>query len=315
MPRFVYTPAEYAEMHFIYGQCGGNASQAAELYRARFPNARHPDYRIFVRVHNAYKEGRIPGTGVGGTSGGRPRQHDDDIVLAEVEANPTTSVRKISSRIGISTRTVNRILKREKLHPFHYKRVQSLLPRDYPLRLAFFRRMLRKIRNEPNFFDKILWSNESSCKKDGYFNMHNLHSWQLTNPHLVREDRSQYQFKINLWSGILNGEVIGPFELPDTLTAERYLLFLQNDLPGLLEDVTLENRRDMWLQHDGCPSHYACSVREYLDATFPQRWIGRLGHFLWPPRSPDLNPLDFFYWGCIKEACIRARGGHFEHLL
>ncbi|CAH2095684.1 unnamed protein product [Euphydryas editha] len=245
MPRFVYTPAEYAEMHFIYGQCGGNASEAAELYRARFPNARHPDYRIFVRVHNAYKEGRIPGTGVGGTSGGRPRQHDDDIVLAEVEADPTTSVRKISSRIGISTRTVNRILKREKLHPFHYKRVQSLLPRDYPLRLAFCRRMLRKIRNEPNFFDKILWSDESSCKKDGYFNMHNLHSWQLTNPHLVREDRSQYQFKINLWSGILNGEVIGPFELPDTLTAERYLLFLQNDLPGLLEDVTLENRRDI----------------------------------------------------------------------
>ncbi|CAH2109244.1 unnamed protein product [Euphydryas editha] len=57
----------------------------------------------------------------------------------------------------------------------------------------------------------------------------------------------------------------------------------------------------MRLQHDGCPAHYARSVREYLDATFPQRWIGRLGYFLWPPRSPDLNPLDFFYWGYIKE--------------
>ncbi|CAH2088862.1 unnamed protein product [Euphydryas editha] len=288
MPRFVYTPAEYAEMHFIYCQCGG----------------------------------RIPGTGAGGTSGERPRQHDDDIVLAEVEADPTTSVRKISSRIGIATRTVNKILKREKLHTFHYKRVQSLLPRGYPLRLAFCRRMLRKIRNELYFFDKI-WSDESSCKKDGYFNMHILHSW-LTNPHLVRENRSQYQFKINLWSEILNGEVIGPFELPDTLTAERYLFFLQNVLPGLLEDVTLEKRSEMWLKHDGCAAHYARSVREYLDATFPQRWFGLTS-------VEDLRERIFAAAQEIKEAghaqrikqsfirrCwayIRAWGGHFEHLL
>ncbi|CAK1603423.1 unnamed protein product [Parnassius mnemosyne] len=57
----------------------------------------------------------------------------------------------------------------------------------------------------------------------------------------------------------------------------------------------------MWLQHDGCPAHYARSVRDYLDEMYPRRWIGRLGKILWPPRSPDLNSLDFFYWGCLKE--------------
>jgi len=37
-----------------------------------------------------------------------------------------------------------------------------------------------------------------------------------------------------------------------------------------------------------------------LDATFPNRWIGSDGLTLWPPRSPDITPLDFFLWGYVK---------------
>lgn len=57
----------------------------------------------------------------------------------------------------------------------------------------------------------------------------------------------------------------------------------------------------MWLQNDGCPAHYGREVRAYQNLKYPGRWIGRLAPILWPPRSPDPNPLDFFYWGCIKE--------------
>jgi len=38
-----------------------------------------------------------------------------------------------------------------------------------------------------------------------------------------------------------------------------------------------------------------------LDATFPNRWIGRDGPALWPPRSPDITPIDFFLWGYLKD--------------
>ncbi|KAJ4443424.1 hypothetical protein ANN_05092 [Periplaneta americana] len=31
----------------------------------------------------------------------------------------------------------------------------------------------------------------------------------------------------------------------------------------------------MWLQHDGAPAHFDTNVRHYLDATYPNRWIGR----------------------------------------
>jgi hypothetical protein len=38
-----------------------------------------------------------------------------------------------------------------------------------------------------------------------------------------------------------------------------------------------------------------------MDISFPNRWIGRAGPILWLPRSPDLNPCDFFVWGHMKQ--------------
>lgn len=296
---FVYTAQEYANMHIIYGECHCNASAAARLYRERYPNAaRHPDHRVFINVHQSYSQGRLPSAH---TAGGRPRGYEENVVLNEVENDPSTSLRAIERATGIPKSIAQRILKRCDYHPYHVQRVQNLLPRDYAPRIEFCRTMLAKIREDPQFLNKILWTDESTFKKDGYLNLHNLHGWHIENPHLMREDRSQYQFKVNMWTGILNGQVIGPFELPENLNGNNYLEFLQNDLPTLLEDVPLNIYRDMWFQQDGCPAHYARPVRDYLNREYPDRWIGRLGSILWPPRSPDLNPLDFFYWGCIKE--------------
>ncbi|KAJ4447862.1 hypothetical protein ANN_09871 [Periplaneta americana] len=42
------------------------------------------------------------------------------------------------------------------------------------------------------------------------------------------------------------------------------------------------------------------TARRYLDRRFPDRWIGRGGPIAFPPRSPDLNPLDFYLWGHLK---------------
>jgi len=56
----------------------------------------------------------------------------------------------------------------------------------------------------------------------------------------------------------------------------------------------------MIYQHDGAPPHFSRAVRQHLDETFTC-WIGRGGTIPWPPRSPDLTPMDFFVWGYLKE--------------
>lgn len=62
-------------------------------------------------------------------------------------------------------------------------------------------------------------------------------------------------------------------------------------------------------QHPGRPvPSYGCFLRlvnrlhstdDFLDQRF-EEWIGRAGTVPWPPRSPDLTPLDFFLWGYLK---------------
>jgi hypothetical protein len=45
--------------------------------------------------------------------------------------------------------------------------------------------------------------------------------------------------------------------------------FLQNELPLLLEEVPLDKRICMALQHDGAPTHYSCLVTHHLNFNIP----------------------------------------------
>ncbi|GBM95153.1 hypothetical protein AVEN_17586-1 [Araneus ventricosus] len=47
----------------------------------------------------------------------------------------------------------------------------------------------------------------------------------------------------------------------------------------------------------------------------PARWIGRGGPVAWPPRSPDLNPLDFFFSGHMKSVVYETPVHSAEDLL
>jgi hypothetical protein len=48
---------------------------------------------------------------------------------------------------------------------------------------------------------------------------------------------------------------------------------------------------------DGAPAHFTRAVRDILNNTYPNGWIGTGGLTAWPPRSSDLNPQDF----CLLE--------------
>lgn len=56
-----------------------------------------------------------------------------------------------------------------------------------------------------------------------------------------------------------------------------------------------------WYQQDGAPPHNSHDVAGVLYETFEDRWFGNNGPHRWPPRSPDLTPLDFYFWGRIKD--------------
>ncbi|XP_023220749.1 uncharacterized protein LOC111622568 [Centruroides sculpturatus] len=59
---------------------------------------------------------------------------------------------------------------------------------------------------------------------------------------------------------------------------------------------------DLIFQQDGAPPYWGgLDVRACLDTAFLGRWIARGGLINWPPRSPDITPLDVFLWGYVKD--------------
>jgi len=131
-----------------------------------------------------------------------------------------------------------------------------------------------------------------------------MHIWSHVNPHAIREARHQTTFSINVWAGIFGDRLIGPVRLLERLTGTTYQEFLerltQYILPDVLDEVPLQLRVGMWFMHDGAPPHFSSIARQYLNDQFPGKWIGRNGPVEWPPRSPDLNPIDFYIWGHVK---------------
>ena len=56
------------------------------------------------------------------------------------------------------------------------------------------------------------------------------------------------------------------------------------------------------VSQDGAPTHWGLMVRDFLNETFPNRWIGKSGPTPWPPRSPDIISLDFFCGVCKRQS-------------
>ena len=94
--------------------------------------------------------------------------------------------------------------------------------------------------------------------------------------------------------------------------ATSYMQMLQTNVIPCLESKGILD--GIWWQQDGAPPHYASVVRNYLNQKFGSHWIGRGGPVEWPPRSPDINPLDFFLWGYLKRRVYRNRPASLEEL-
>ena len=61
-------------------------------------------------------------------------------------------------------------------------------------------------------------------------------------------------------------------------------------------------RRQLWYQQDGARPHTTELVREWLASKFGSRVISHKTDRPWPPHSPDLSPLDYWFWGaCLAE--------------
>lgn len=291
-------------MHYIYGFCDGNARAAQREYGIRYPDRVVPSSQVFTRLHQRLLEtGSVKN--IKKEVGPNIDVFAEEDILARVEDNPEISTRRLAADTGLSRWKVSQILKDNTYHPYHFTQVQSLEPNDYEARMVFCRWLLNRDIEEYHFLKKILWTDEARFDQEGVFNYHNMHVWATENPRAMRESSFQHRFSLNVWAGVVDDVLVGPHFFEGNLTGVKYLDFLQHNLPQLLDQLTQQQREELIFQQDGAPPHFTNDVRQWLTENYPI-WIGRGGTVAWPPRSPDLTPLDFYVWGYMKSEVYKT---------
>lgn len=291
-----------------YGDRVISYREVRDLFNDTFPERNPISHSTVIKTVQRFE---LTGSVKDRSKSGRLKSATDDEhsldVMQSVIENPHTSLRRVAQEHDIHYSSVRNVLKRNKCKPYKIHLLQELQEDDWDRRMEFCEIMMKKCDEDPNFLNSIVFSDEATFTLNGYVNRHNCRYWASENPHWMVESHTQHPEKVNVWAGIFGRKVIGPFFINGNLNSESYLHMLQNEVIPAIENVSGQHFPTVWFQQDGAPPHYGRQVRQYLDETFPQKWIGRRGAVEWPPRSPDLSPLDYFFWGHLKNNVYKTK--------
>lgn len=261
-------------------------------YEERFGPGSAPSKSTIKRMYDKFLE---YGTVQDAARGGRPRVLTENVltdVLAAVTDNPGTSIRRLSNQSGLSVGTVQTVVRsRLGLYPYKISVVPELDPNDPEQRKKYCQWFLTMVPLNGDGLDDWYFSDEAWFHLDGYVNSQNSRIWASVNPHVFSE-RSLHAQKIGVWCVMSRKRIFLTF-FHENVSAEVYTQMLEQFVATLSQDE-LDRA---WFQQDGAPAHTARTTLLYLERTFSGKVISK---GVWPPRSPDLTPLDFYLWGFMK---------------
>lgn len=267
-------------------------------------------------IRSWLKQFKETGSVLKGKRPGRPSVSAENVerIRASCQRSPKTSLMRRSLQLGLPRSTVYDVVrKRLKLHAYKIQLVHEIKPNDKRLRLDFAVDILNRIDENPNYLNNVLFTDESTFHVNGVVNRHNCRIWGSEKPReIVQHQRDSP--KVNVWCGLMNDRIVGPFIFcENTINGDIYCEMLELYVFPQVDDIEAEKGLVIF-QQDGAPPHYKKRVRSALNARFPARWMGRAGPIAWPPRSPDITPLDFFLWGYVKNLVYSEKIRDIDHL-
>ncbi|CAH1989100.1 unnamed protein product [Acanthoscelides obtectus] len=310
----MFSHEEKCDMLECYLVCRKSSLRAREYYSELYPARIQPYERYFLRLYRKFRGNENVFAKTRAKKEFIISEATEIAVIGYFEAYRENSIADILKDSNFSYGTVQRILKKYKFIPYKYRPVQTLLAGDPERRLVFCHWYLSFCRQNVNNFRYLLWTDESNFSNSGMFNRKNHHYWSRENLLLVHPRGPQVRFSFNVWCGIIGSKIVGPFFYEGTLTGERYVEFMSEILTNFLDELDLISRHHLHFQQDGAPAHNSRGTYHFLSTTFNDQWIGTNGPIQWPPRSPDLNPLDYFLWGYLKNQIYKRRYDNLDAL-
>lgn len=226
--------------------------------------------------------------------------------------SPINSCRR--NRLGISPASWHRIAKEIEYHPYKAVRTQRLLDTDFPRRVSFSEWIERKSVQEMR---NMLFSDKAYFDLNGHVNSQNVRMYSAKRrgrPENLAHERFVSQ-KLHVFCGIRMSGLFGlRFFRNETMNAARYHSLLQYHVLPEIRESNGGNLANLTWTQDGAPCHTERRNIAYLSRQFGGRLVSKGADREWPPRSPDLNPCDFFLWGYLKSRVYYPKPTNLDEL-
>ena len=289
-------------------------------FRAVYPGHQIPKKQTVINWYNKFKD---TGSVTDRPRSGRPKISEEKVrEISELyKIEPTSSIRQAAMQVGVCRESVRKVLKKKlKLYPYKLQIVHFLKPTDFDVRYKFAVEILNEIDIDPNFLNRIIFSDESIFHISAKVNTHNTRCWSSETPHRILQLERDSP-KIMVWCAMTFQKILCYYIFTErTVTGNSYLDMIEQYAVPIMTDPTVleSDPNEAIFMQDGASPHYANIVRDYLDRVFPERWLGRGSRGQpwreWPARSPDLTPCDFFLWGHVKSIVYKVKIRDIPHL-
>jgi hypothetical protein len=264
-----------------------------DAFVLQFPHSLIPDNSTITRLVRKFREtGSVVDIKVKHREATVLTDEKITEIYSDVMENPQISTRRLAQQVSVSHTTAYKAMRQQLgLHPYKVSVVHQLLPGDSETRLHFCEWLGDVVENDPHFMDTCFFTDEAWFHLSGYVNSQNCRFWSTENPHIIHE-LPLHSAKLGVWAA-MNAERVFVCFFETTVNSEVYCGFVDK----LIETLTEDELNRGWFQQDNATAHTSRRSLDHIEQFFGQRVISK---GLWPPRSPDLSPPDFFLWGYLK---------------
>lgn len=228
------------------------------------------------------------------------RKRNDELIntLEElVQQDPSQSTRILASKLNVSATTIRRAIQKDlRCKSYRLKVHQMLSQKMKAKRLERCSLLLTSLKGKASGRIRF-FSDEKMFCLDAKVNRQN-DRWIVKNIKDVPViGRTKHPSSVHVLMVISSeGHLMPPFffEKGQSVNTEVYLNVLKQHVKPWI--IKVAGARPYVFQQDGAPAHTSRAVQNWLAENFDMFW----SKDLWPPSSPDLNPLDYYLWSVLE---------------
>lgn len=230
-------------------------------------------------------------------------------VRLRLSRNPERTIPTMAQDLNVSTGSMSAILKKKlKVKPLKKNESQELTALQRRKRLERARELIRLY--DCDQLPNLVFSDEKTFCIEQYFNKQNDRVWlkgrSADHSDRLRVTRRQGADQIMVWAAISEKGCTPLVFLPMGRNEVKINQQIYRDKvlrPGLIPWAKEKFGSEPWtFQQDSAPSHKANGTQNWLKSNVPVL----IDRDMWPPSSPDLNPLDYCVWGILQaKACSK----------